>query len=277
MGSIIEYAKCQTCEGVMVSDVFYRTGEEYSHCMRCGMVRNCELKRDDSNALVKNDKGQVLFDYTRLEGYGVYGIYNHEGVSELGVFNRPITEDMIENFRQLFDNEGTDQERSYVAKWEDGNQNVILGDADKLPEMVFMDYDALMEKMEKDAEADQIIPVKGLEHLSKDELSELVSGYMRSKLNYVGDDFRITDIRLVGSRVKGVEREDSDLDIAFVYQGNYGDDSMCDTLNMEPLMIDDFKVDFIPYSERKGSFITDEDSSIQLSMYFFYPTGIIEF
>lgn len=277
MGSIVEHIKCPVCSGVMVNDVYYRSGEEYANCLRCGIVRNCEWKRNESNELIKNDKGQILFDHVHLEGYGVYGIYNHEGSGQVGVLNKPITEDMIEEFRQTFENEVTDKDRSYVAKWEDGKQIVILGEADNLLDMVCMDFDAWMSKMEEEAEAEQAIPVKGLDHLTKDELSEIVSDYMKSKLNYVGEDFRIIDIRLVGSRVKETEREDSDLDIAFVYEGDYGDPAMCDTLNMEPLMIDDFKVDFIPYSDRKGSSIAEEYPSVQLSMCFFYPTETIEF
>jgi len=41
---------------------------------------------------------------------------------------------------------------------------------------------------------------------------------------------------------------------------------MCDTLNGEPLMIDDIKVDFIPYSENKGDVIANHAPIEHLSV-----------
>ncbi len=101
------------------------------------------------------------------------------------------------------------------------------------------------------------LTIKGLNHLTNEELSIEIHNFISQEVNFVDDDFEITKICIVGSRMKGTERVDSDLDVAFQYKGKYREDSLCDTLNEVPLYIDDLQVDFIPYSERKGNRIDE--------------------
>jgi Polymerase beta, Nucleotidyltransferase len=68
-------------------------------------------------------------------------------------------------------------------------------------------------------------------------------------------------ICIVGSRIVGNCREDSDLDIAIQYKGDIREDDVFNELMVEPLYIYNFKVDFIPYSEAKGNFISLEDDT----------------
>ncbi len=81
------------------------------------------------------------------------------------------------------------------------------------------------------------------------------------------DDFKITAIGVVGSRMKGTNRVNSDLDIAIEYEGRYRSDSMSDTLNQEPLVIEDIQVDFVPYALYKGEKISQELPIEYLSVY----------
>jgi predicted nucleotidyltransferase len=68
-------------------------------------------------------------------------------------------------------------------------------------------------------------------------------------------EFQPTLICLVGSRVTGNYKEDSDIDIAIQYQGNLNEHVVFNILNERHLYIDGLKVDFIPYSEFKGNCI----------------------
>lgn len=56
-------------------------------------------------------------------------------------------------------------------------------------------------------------------------------------------------------------REDSDLDIALQYKGDIREDDVFNELMDEPLYLYDIKVDFIPYREEKGNYITLEDDT----------------
>lgn len=110
----------------------------------------------------------------------------------------------------------------------------------------------------------QLLEVKGLEHLTKIQLLEILNDFIKNELDFVESDFKITQIRLVGSRITKTERKDSDLDVAFEYEGKYREDTICDVLNMEPLIVEGIQIDFIPYSIYKGSSIESEEPSISL-------------
>lgn len=253
MSSVQDLAKCENCGGVKMVISYYSIGEEVGHCQRCGFTFSSLLERNADESLKLDENGLRKFIQEQSQGYGVFGIFTVNGGGHVGVFSEPLTEEMIATYRQLFSEEQIDQERSYVAKWEDGKQTLLLGS--NLPDENFMDFDALMKKRSEKTDESETLSIKGLQHLTKPELLDILKEYLDSKLNFVEDDFKITQISLVGSRIKGTNREDSDLDIAFQYEGRYREDSLCDTLNCEPLMIDDMQVDFIPYSSFKGNYI----------------------
>lgn len=66
-------------------------------------------------------------------------------------------------------------------------------------------------------------------------------------------EFRLKMICIVGSRLKGTHKEDSDLDIAISYTGSLREDDCFNLLLEEPLYCDGMKIDFIPYSKDKGN------------------------
>ncbi|MFD1609663.1 nucleotidyltransferase domain-containing protein [Oceanobacillus luteolus] len=96
------------------------------------------------------------------------------------------------------------------------------------------------------------VAAKGLESYTVHELSYIVMDYITHRLDYVDDDFDIIRMAVIGSRVKETHRHNSDVDIAFTYEGKYRSDSMNDVLNMNPLFINGIRVDFIPFSVNKG-------------------------
>lgn len=93
--------------------------------------------------------------------------------------------------------------------------------------------------------------IQGLEQLLIKEFNATVLEFIHDKMNFE-EDFRLSKIAVVGSRVHGKIREDSDLDIAFEYTGDYRSYSICDTLNEEPLIIEGIRIDFIPFGLNKG-------------------------
>ena len=258
MGSVQDYGKCRDCGGVRFIEDYWKTGEQNNHCLRCGSSASYTLQRHEDGTLIKNEEGKFMYTEQVNQGFGIYGIYA-KGTSsgQVGTFGEAISEDTIEEFRKIFDQDDVDQEKSFLAKWEDGKQTILLGT--QLPDMNWMDYDAILEQWGKrKEESENTIQIKGLDHLTKSELLETLNEYLQSKLNFVESDFKITQISLVGSRLKGTNREDSDLDIAIEYKGRYRSDSMSDTLNAEPLFIDDMRIDFVPYARYKGECILNQ-------------------
>lgn len=79
--------------------------------------------------------------------------------------------------------------------------------------------------------------------------------FINEELDLVGDDFNITQVHLVGGRITKTAHENSDLDVAFEYEGKYREDTICDILNEGQFIIEGFRIDFIPYSIYKGSSI----------------------
>ena len=58
MGSVISYEKCSQCGGVYSIDYYYRTGEEYRFCQRCGKVHNHAIVRDENSNFCYDENGK---------------------------------------------------------------------------------------------------------------------------------------------------------------------------------------------------------------------------
>jgi predicted nucleotidyltransferase len=109
--------------------------------------------------------------------------------------------------------------------------------------------------------------VNGLESFVQEELFFAFMNHIGDEAKFVSDDFQVTKICVVGSRITNSNRADSDVDVAFQYTGRYREDSMCDVLNMEPLVLDGIRVDFVPYAEYKGSSVDMEKPHLDLSFF----------
>lgn len=77
-------------------------------------------------------------------------------------------------------------------------------------------------------------------------------------------EFCLTNMCIVGSRLKGNHIDDSDLDIAIAYKGSLREDDCFNLLMEEPLFYKGINIDFIPYSEDKGHHIDLNDRHYSL-------------
>lgn len=107
-----------------------------------------------------------------------------------------------------------------------------------------------MKSLWENSTKDNFSAIQGLEHLNIKDLNSRVLEFLNDKMDT--EEFRLTKLAVVGSRVNGIFREDSDLDIAFEYIGAFPSYSLCDFLNEEPLFIECIGIDFIPYGLNKG-------------------------
>lgn len=88
--------------------------------------------------------------------------------------------------------------------------------------------------------------IKGLEGYSEDEIKDLCSGFIEDKISDFDLDINIVELFIHGSRKRGNNRADSDLDIVLFYSGTEREDDLFNILNEDPFHIEDIKVDINP-------------------------------
>lgn len=132
-------------------------------------------------------------------------------------------------------------------------------------ELIPMDYEEITEKAE---EANQIIPPKvssiienfkektnecfhNIDDLSVEEVTLNAWAYVQSKIDEAGIDAHIVDLAIVGSRCRGLEGNESDLDIVMEFTGDVREDDFFNLLHEDGIQFGGVKVDINPITEAK--------------------------
>lgn len=124
-----------------------------------------------------------------------------------------------------------------------------------------IDYDGLIDKVE---EANKVQPDiveqfknKTKEHFHKisgaddNYVTEYVCGYLNEIIEKNELNIEIEDIVISGSRCRGIERKDSDLDIVIQVKSEYKEDFIFNIFNEKELSICGIKVDINPIKENE--------------------------
>ena len=88
-----------------------------------------------------------------------------------------------------------------------------------------------------------------LNDLSETDIRLMIADYIDDLLiGLTEQEFKYIDMELVGSRINGNYRDDSDLDVVLYYSGTMREDSLFNLLNNDStrLFIDDIMVDINP-------------------------------
>ena len=184
-------------------------------------------------------------DYKEIDG----GVYDNPDVSIREALNN-IVEDLKEN---PFD-------------------NGARGNISENDELIPIDYDGLMEKVEA---ADHIEPqAQGnvvenfkaktnelfheISEMNPAEIEETVKCHVQAKIDEYVIQAEIIDVAVVGSRCRGLEREGSDLDVAVELSTNEREDDLFNAFNnCDGIHIGGIKVDINPItSQRTGTLET---------------------
>ncbi len=96
-----------------------------------------------------------------------------------------------------------------------------------------------------------MIKVQGLEEYKLEEIQHIILiyiNYLRENFHFEDLNFSIQDIVPFGSRIAGLAKVDSDLDVKVKYNGEAREDDLCNSLNdrKRKLKIENIKVDFYP-------------------------------
>ena len=140
-------------------------------------------------------------------------------------------------------------------------------------ERIPVDYEELMEKTEavereqlneriraEALEADSVVAdfkakteelFNGINGQTQDDIEQTVWAYMQSKIDEYEIDVELVDVVVSGSRCRGMEKADSDLDVVVEYKGREHEDDLFNVFNEDGLMIGGIKVDINPITEGK--------------------------
>ncbi len=93
---------------------------------------------------------------------------------------------------------------------------------------------------------DYFQPINGM---SATEIEEMVEEYVTAKLAECDFDAEVRDVVISGSRCRGLEGKNSDLDVVVEYIGDEREDDMFNLLHEDKLSIGGVKVDINPINE----------------------------
>ena len=96
-----------------------------------------------------------------------------------------------------------------------------------------------------------------LDGQSAEDIEKTVYAYVRSQIDEYGLDAEIVDVVVSGSRCRGIEKENSDLDVVVEYTGSTREDDLFNMLHEDSIYIAGIQVDINPITEgRTGTLET---------------------
>ena len=96
-----------------------------------------------------------------------------------------------------------------------------------------------------------------LDGQSAEDIEKTVYAYVQSQIDEYGLDVKIVDVVVAGSRCRGIEQENSDLDVVVEYTGSTREDDLFNMLHEGSIYIAGIRVDINPITEgRTGTLET---------------------
>ena len=97
-----------------------------------------------------------------------------------------------------------------------------------------------------------------------ESIEQMVKSHVQGVLDDYGIDAVVVDAVLAGSRSRGIENEDSDVDVVVEYYGDIAEDSLFDMINEDYLEVAGYKIDINPITEGKtgtlGTYLPEAES-----------------
>ena len=96
-----------------------------------------------------------------------------------------------------------------------------------------------------------------LDGQSAEDIEKTVYAYVQSQIDEYGLDAKIVDVVVAGSRCRGIEQDNSDLDVVVEYTGSTREDDLFNMLHEDSIYIAGIQVDINPITEgRTGTLET---------------------
>lgn len=91
-----------------------------------------------------------------------------------------------------------------------------------------------------------------IDGMSAGDIEELVATYVQNKIDEEILDADIVDVIVSGSRCRGLEKKNSDLDVVVEYKGSIREDDLFNVLHEDAFEIAGIKIDINPITEEKS-------------------------
>lgn len=91
-----------------------------------------------------------------------------------------------------------------------------------------------------------------IDGMSAGDIEELVATYVQNKIDEEILDADIVDVIVSGSRCRGLEKKNSDLDVVVEYKGSIREDDLFNVLHEDAFEISGIKIDINPITEEKS-------------------------
>ncbi|MCF2681988.1 DUF3849 domain-containing protein [Faecalicatena contorta] len=100
-------------------------------------------------------------------------------------------------------------------------------------------------------------PETSLNNMSRADIEETVLDYAQSMADEAGYDVQVMAARVYGSRIAGIENENSDVDVVIEFQGDIREDDFFNMLHEDGLSIGGMTVDINPITAEKSGTIEE--------------------
>ena len=146
------------------------------------------------------------------------------------------------------------------------DHNGAKGNISKDDELIPIDYDGLMEKVEEanrirqeNTQSSVVADFKAktgelfhdISEMNPEEIEETVKCHVQAKIEEYDIDATIVDVAVTGSRCRGLEHEGSDLDVVVELSTAEREDDLFNAFNEDGLHIGDVKVDINPITAQR--------------------------
>jgi hypothetical protein len=130
MGSVITYdLECPNCkQNSVFEDFYYKSGEYFKSCDKCGYYHKAFLKRSENGEFVKINKDKpytydnlVAEEKVCLNPYGAYSVQHSNGSRGFGTLENREQYDHFVSEIVSFTNQPNDIVRVNVSRYVDGN------------------------------------------------------------------------------------------------------------------------------------------------------------
>lgn len=146
------------------------------------------------------------------------------------------------------------------------DHNGVKGNIKDDDELIPIDYDGLMEKVD---EANHIVPdnpassiiadfraktnelFHDISEMNPAEIEETIKCHVKAKIDEYDIDATIIDAVVVGSRCRGLEKDNSDLDVVVELSTNEREDDLFNAFNEDGLHIGEVRVDINPITAQR--------------------------
>ena len=126
MGSVQDMIECPQCGGIYHTDYYYRTGEEYRYCFRCGRTEQWTLVRDKERKPILDKEGKFTMDYKLQEDFGSARIELKNGVGQLHTFSEAVNQNIKDAYLKAIENPDVNKEHCYLSSWDQEKKEVVM-------------------------------------------------------------------------------------------------------------------------------------------------------